>query len=205
MLRYVSGSTGVSIHVPTRGTTELTINDDSVVGVSIHVPTRGTTVDIVETQKTLEGFNPRSHEGNDVEYCIISLYNSTFQSTFPRGERRYILDLDPDNTCFNPRSHEGNDASPAPDPKSVSKFQSTFPRGERLRRFLFYMIKLSFQSTFPRGERQNCLQKERRINYVSIHVPTRGTTQRSRDIPTTPEVSIHVPTRGTTLKSCFFI
>ena len=36
-----------------------------VPGVSIHVPTRGTTATCIPAGATRQGFNPRSHEGND--------------------------------------------------------------------------------------------------------------------------------------------
>ena len=54
--------------------------------ISIHVPTRGTT----DTSKS--HFQSRG-----------------FQSTFPRGERRYPIGHGTYCYDFNPRSHEGND------------------------------------------------------------------------------------------------
>ena len=41
----------ISIHVPTRGTTEYCLNKDAVSSISIHVPTRGTTPDAMQVQK----------------------------------------------------------------------------------------------------------------------------------------------------------
>ena len=57
----------------------------------------------------LKYFNPRSHEGNDIsgKYEFHSCLE--FQSTFPRGERRYPIGHGTYCYDFNPRSHEGND------------------------------------------------------------------------------------------------
>ena len=77
-----------------------------------------------------------------------------FQSTFPRGERRW------DSNLYQVKD----------------RFQSTFPRGERHGVVGRDKTSDRFQSTFPRGERL----KEREVNIddlpISIHVPTRGTT-----------------------------
>ena len=54
-------------------------------------------------------FNPRSHEGNDWIYTGFSNIAQKFQSTFPRGERRRIKEIEKNGGGFNPRSHEGND------------------------------------------------------------------------------------------------
>ena len=63
--------------------------------------------------RDLTGFNPRSREGNDVFSAEINSSMLPFQSTFPRGERRYISeDKMRDLTGFNPRSREGNDVDP---------------------------------------------------------------------------------------------
>ena len=57
---------GISIHVPTRGTTFLSILlTGATVSISIHVPTRGTTDTVFSSWKSIQNFNPRSHEGND--------------------------------------------------------------------------------------------------------------------------------------------
>ena len=53
-------------------------------------------------------FNPRSRVGNDGIYGTGSR-KTTFQSTFPRGERRRSLSFCFQNYNFNPRSRVGND------------------------------------------------------------------------------------------------
>ena len=78
--------------------------------VSIHVPARGTTHRTRLHMRCYACFNPRSREGNDIPCSIKPLYHTVFQSTFPRGERRYSsIRLKPCNPSFNPRSREGND------------------------------------------------------------------------------------------------
>ena len=54
-------------------------------------------------------FNPRSRVGNDIRRHRESLTYCGFQSTFPRGERRYYVDKDSVSKDFNPRSRVGND------------------------------------------------------------------------------------------------
>ena len=100
------------------------------------------------------------------------------------------------------------------------KFQSTFPRGERptIRRPVSSFVQ--FQSTFPRGERQSCACKfpifsnfnprslvgnDEEIrnhlggkHYISIHVPSWGTTIAICDDDNLRIISIHVPSWGTT-------
>ena len=54
-------------------------------------------------------FNPRSHEGSDKNWFPDLTLIELFQSTLPRGERPYLL-----NIQF-----------------LIAQFQSTLPRGER--------------------------------------------------------------------------
>ena len=75
---------------------------------------------------------------------------------------------------FNPRAHEGHDHQCFADPPEVG-FQSTCPRGARR----------------PDGR---CFLR----CWISIHVPTRGTTQCLGYLLDQATISIHVPTRGTT-------
>ena len=123
---------------------------------------------------SIQNFNPRSHEGSDqTEKSINSI--GRFQSTLPRGERRFSLQHNHNAPDFNPRSHEGSD-SPDPSrqdltPISIhaptrgatqsavmqsarSLFQSTLPRGERPTLIVLLLSSKGFQSTLPRGERQ---------------------------------------------------
>ena len=57
-------------------------------------------------------FNPRSHEGSDLQRSKIHFANLPFQSTLPRGERRFTVPGTGKSTGdFNPRSHEGSDGN----------------------------------------------------------------------------------------------
>ena len=78
-----------------------------------------------------------------------------FQSTFPRGERQHVpqLFLQPMIISIHVPAW-GTTYSRNAGEVFDSQFQSTFPRGERPITIseIFYMC--VFQSTFPRGERQ---------------------------------------------------
>ena len=162
--------------------------------ISIHVPTRGTTKRA--GQDTLARyFNPRAHEGHDYARRY-SIRVSGFQSTCPRGARLPVF-------LYY---------------QVLPGFQSTCPRGAR-RAFCYLAIQITpFQSTCPRGARRYCGCKSSKL-FISIHVPTRGTTHMSKKAletckfqSTCPRgarpyrltiykhraISIHVPTRGTT-------
>ena len=60
----------ISIHAPTRGATAVENPVGIISGISIHAPTRGATVKI-----------------------ILWVSTSTFQSTLPRGERRFYSNI----------------------------------------------------------------------------------------------------------------
>ena len=149
------------------------------------------------------------------------MYKLLFQSTHPRGVRRYDIPL------------------PAP----VSLFQSTHPRGVRRARRMLSRRSRNFnprthagcdtsvvysrtraplfQSTHPRGVRHLCLSPHTPQSCISIHAPTRGATPGKRDgfpgeyhfnprthagcdvkmpkrEPVPADISIHAPTRGAT-------
>ena len=83
--------------------------------ISIHAPAKGATKGTFSFCWRTDHFNPRSREGSD---RIITLYFSSldpFQSTLPRRERRYMIDLPPCKVYFNPRSREGSDGSECSD------------------------------------------------------------------------------------------
>ena len=77
---------GVSIHVPTRGTTKLSTLFVVVIQFQSTFP-RGERLDLDGVWHHSYGFNPRSHEGNDNTGRWTIVYFGLFQSTFPRGER----------------------------------------------------------------------------------------------------------------------
>ena len=84
---------------------------------------------------------------------VLNYTVDRFQSTCPRGARLLLLPLiDID-----------------------IRFQSTCPRGARLR-VTGKSFKVIFQSTCPRGARLSSVYSYH-PPFISIHVPTRGTTQ----------------------------
>ena len=166
-------------------------------------------------------FNPRSRVGNDVAGPEESYRYWVFQSTFPRGERRWWT------ICSLP----------------FLQFQSTFPRGERpghkqqqsgrgqisihvpawgtTANQTTVPTKRWFQSTFPRGERRNRTRFRVPCGYfnprsrvgndrvravyqhvytISIHVPAWGTTEIPLAKSYFCHISIHVPAWGTTMQ-----
>ena len=144
----------ISIHAPTRGATASSIQYLDLGSISIHAPTRGATRKQVRPLLEPRDFNPRSHEGSDVQRGKIFYSLRRFQSTLPRGERpdKYAIDI--------------NDFV----------FQSTLPRGERLGRLTRCRKVTRFQSTLPRGERHTPKARQKMWMYISIHAPTRGAT-----------------------------
>ena len=124
-------STGISIHVPTRGTTRGDVVGGRCRGISIHVPTRGTT---------------RRHRTPNRPLG--------FQSTCPRGARPMLIRSNPVRLDFNPRAHEGHDIVMY-DKRMAMRFQSTCPRGARLCFIFVVNDNCKFQSTCPRGARRH--------------------------------------------------
>ena len=113
--RLVFGRVGhdpveVSIHAPARGATlhlraNLTANR-----VSIHAPARGATGRSRRSALSSRCFNPRAREGRDSSSGSTSAVQMRFQSTRPRGARRFQV-ANPASRCrcFNPRAREGRD------------------------------------------------------------------------------------------------
>ena len=153
---------------------------------------------LMATSAVTHNFNPRSREGSDQHDVIVNPQNhisihapargatlsrtpkvtgkGQFQSTLPRGERRYpvlyrikMWNFNPrsregsDFLCrlqkfpleyFNPRSREGSDRICSCGVPDQMRFQSTLPRGERLFIASCFNSSLVYQSTLPRGERR---------------------------------------------------
>ena len=121
-------------------------------------------------------FNPRSREGSDRVFLSafgrhirISIHapargatnrrkrqelHCIFQSTLPRGERRY-----------------GNDSKEAKD-----KFQSTLPRGERQCHSHQATLNVHFNPRSREGSDSNQYLFSIWIDGISIHAPARGAT-----------------------------
>ena len=103
----------ISIHAPARGATQFVPDKCVLFQISIHAPARGATTNHVAIKDYQQDFNPRSREGSDYAVSFLSALLKRFQSTLPRGERRYILqDFLFPLLYFNPRSREGSDVKP---------------------------------------------------------------------------------------------
>ena len=102
-------------------------------------------------------FNPRSHEGSDVQKLVDKLSDITdFNPRSHEGsDVQKLVDKLSDITDFNPRSHEGSDYDKRERLNTDEVFQSTLPRGERRCINDLCIRDTQFQSTLPRGERPN--------------------------------------------------
>ena len=100
----------ISIHAPARGATLIGTIGKSLRLISIHAPARGATPLACYVRFSNRNFNPRSREGSDSFGLLRPLFQSEFQSTLPRGERRRRRLYDTRIRYFNPRSREGSDS-----------------------------------------------------------------------------------------------
>ena len=122
--------------------------------ISIHAPTRGATLGQINLSEPHTDFNPRSHEGSDLE-CQKS--------------------WEPKN-YFNPRSHEGSDGcSDIAD--QVDYISIHAPTRGATALIAIGVALYKFQSTLPRGERHFVLLITHTFIYISIQAPTRGASK----------------------------
>ena len=148
----------ISIHAPTRGATASSIQYLDLGSISIHAPTRGATRKQVRPLLEPRDFNPRSHEGSDVQRGKIFYSLRRFQSTLPRGERPQYRTIIHSIVYFNPRSHEGSD-------------------GNMLLQLLSTVISIHA----PTRGATPMLQLRYSRKPISIHAPTRGATRQVRN------------------------
>ena len=86
---------------------------------------------LVDKLSDITDFNPRSHEGSDYDKRERLNTDEVFQSTLPRGERRCINDLCIRDTQFQSTLPRGERLLSSPQMHRITRFQSTLPRGER--------------------------------------------------------------------------
>ena len=169
--------------------------------VSIHVPTRGTT----------------SRSGMHMQAVAVSIHVPT------RGTTQYKESLSEFGKSFNPRSHEGNDVTAGTIVQMAMGFNPRSHEGNDAS--ILHRSLESSRCFNPRSHEGNDDATPLVIiasPWVSIHVPTRGTTRTTRKSKSVSQfqstfprgerqkindfkgqimdVSIHVPTRGTTEK-----
>ena len=121
-------------------------------------------------------FNPRTHEGCDVQF----LTSGTAK------------------TSFNPRTHEGCDLNAATLPLIASWFQSTHPRRVR---HAYVLIAVGVDGVSIHAPTKGATSQSAtslRPNQVSIHAPTKGATLDGVIYHNGTTVSIHAPTKGAT-------
>ena len=187
----------ISIHAPTGGAT----------GQAYLIPYRnkdfnprshgGSDSGRINDRDQRNYFNPRSHGGSDKYIPVNLCSNSRFQSTLPRGERRYHPQTEKPKKDFNPRSHGGSDRSEQRKLGSVAVISIHAPTGGATSILIMSASIRLFQSTLPRGER---------LNVTSIGAATENFNPRSHGgsdgtyrVPmATQGISIHAPTGGAT-------
>ena len=166
----------VSIHAPTRGATFVAGEMLAVIAVSIHAPTRGATQpkDVILIFTIVSIHAPT--RGATRASVVLRTW-TRFQSTHPRGVRRWSMSDSAATSGFNPRTHEGCD-TPRPQRQSLpTRFN---PRTHEGCDVAAPRTSCSCGGFNPRthegcdsgyytgGTAQDC---------VSIHAPTRGATQ----------------------------
>ena len=167
--------------------------------VSIHAPAWGATGVATFPGRPKSSFNPRSRVGSDddpIKAAALELAVSihapawgatpfvflplstakAFQSTLPRGERRWTRCLPRRRNRFNPRSRVGSDAGVLGRRYAIRRFNPRSRVGSDLMRQLPWCDALPFQSTLPRGERLGFGGRHGVLTNVSIHAPAWGAT-----------------------------
>ena len=109
-------------------------------------------------------FNPRSHKGNDEELSSSFLRRSSFQSTFPQGERQTKLmsGLSENDVSIHVPTR-GTTIQETGDPDGLQVSIHVPTRGTTIPCAFFFVLGITFQSTFPQGERQ-----QSSINFLYI-------------------------------------
>ena len=143
--------------------------------ISIHAPTRGATLGQINLSEPHTDFNPRSHEGSDLE-CQKSWEPKNYFNPRSHEGSDYIRRAGNHIRCnFNPRSHEGSDGcSDIAD--QVDYISIHAPTRGATALIAIGVALYKFQSTLPRGERLPCIPSCHSHVSISIHAPTRGAT-----------------------------
>ena len=144
-----------------------------------------------------------------------------FQSTLPRGERRFGNGTALHKLCISIHAPTGGATPSFLISLFKSEFQSTLPRGERHVKHIsrhndnkyfnprshggsdsgkwnVIVTDKEFQSTLPRGERPMSFSVHEYSSAISIHAPTGGATIIKTQFNGIIKISIHAPTGGAT-------
>ncbi len=150
--------------------------DDTDSGVSIHVPARGTTSPPYIVFTTAACFNPRSRTGNDSSSSVTSPSTHTFQSTFPHGERPKIIKQDQEDLRFQSTFPHGERRLYLSSTDARRRVSIHVPaRGTTKKIRILFAYRSGFN---PRSRTGNDSMSFHVLVHriVSIHVPARGTT-----------------------------
>ena len=174
--------------------------------ISIHAPARGATFLPNRLKNFYRNFNPRSREGSDGLQAHGRFTTIRFQSTLPRGERRYAGDEKPqkviisihapargatgsaissrtDVNDFNPRSREGSDTingvSTLP-PMQISIHAPARGATSDVRSVV--STTRNFNPRSREGSDVENAAADSKVVGISIHAPARGATMVSRPI-----------------------
>ena len=190
----------ISIHAPARGATWEPLLDQLIQTISIHAPARGATPSDRARRRSCRYFNPRSREGSDQRpsahadslqnisihapargatdfWKASSCFSLVFQSTLPRGERRFstFTHFSP-RPYFNPRSREGSDEKGFADNLLEDEISIHAPaRGATPSRWWCLDRTLYFSPRSREGSDGVLPPQAQRIA-ISIHAPARGAT-----------------------------
>ena len=164
----------VSIHAPTRGATAEIVKEPqgnkfqsthprgvrpqprgkkSPYNVSIHAPTRGATLGVPVLLSAAPSFNPRTHEGCDINRLHSRSRTDSFNPRTHEGCDLRFLDLMITLWSFNPRTHEGCDVLTKSRLLNFLEVSIHAPTRGATFIILFIEVWLRFQSTHPRGVR----------------------------------------------------
>ena len=145
---------GVSIHAPAWGATVSFGVSFPAYPVSIHAPAWGATSIAGQGIVSPSAFQSTHPRGVRRFYFIPPYGGNKFQSTHPRGVRPSCSPHGySTHQCFNPRTRVGCDVMAHLISGDGSGFQSTHPRGVRRDTEDKDYIDYAFQSTHPRGVR----------------------------------------------------
>ena len=200
---------GISIHVPTRGTTDVTTSLRHYIlisihvptaSISIHVPTRGTTGFPLPSHPRLTNFNPRAHEGHDTKNYVSSTLTLDFNPRAHEGHDTHSQrSSDPplisihvptrgttrcrggsDNVAdFNPRAHEGHDWTRLHRCQRTDYFNPRAHEGHDAAVSPSGSPAIDFNPRAHEGHDGDLVIPDG-FAIISIHVPTRGTTHACR-------------------------
>ena len=125
--------------------------------------------------------NAFSLVGNDPSLTNPSVVILIFQSTFPRGERRFTKIGRCSYVDFNPRSHEGNDKRHMKAEYLDVNFNPRSHEGNDRAKPVWRIGRVDFNPRSHEGNDDGIVDAVDLFE-ISIHVPTRGTTHRLQRI-----------------------